>query len=133
MNFGRAALLGTSGHPRTSDLLPCTPKQIEALDIVEKLALQNQFSFTTQAGDMHFVNNLAILHRREAYLDDPNSSKGGKIRHLVRMRLRSESMGWSIPDELRPFWDEAFKEEGERIWHVEPMPIGFFPLRMYPF
>lgn len=80
---------------------------------------------------MHFVNNLAVLHRRDAF-----EIEGGKKRHLVRMWIRSEKLAWELPRVLREEcgWDEAFGEEGEgreEVWHVEPMPHSFFPLRKY--
>jgi hypothetical protein len=47
------------------------------------------------------------------------------------MRLRNDTLGWSIPNELQDDWAEAFDNKGERVWHLDPMPDGFFPLRMY--
>lgn len=80
------------------------------------------------------------MHRRSAF-SAPAESKlgvyveGGEMepkRHLVRMRLRCPERGWEIPRELAPAWEEAFGEEGEREWHLFPMPAGYFPLRKYP-
>jgi Taurine catabolism dioxygenase TauD, TfdA family len=129
MNFGRASLLGNAAHPRSADLPSINASQREALDTVEAIAIANQFEFATQLGDIHFINNLAVLHRREDFTD---SEADGKRRHLVRMRLRNASEGWSIPAELKAFWDEAFSPKGKTAWHIEPMPEGFFPLRLYP-
>jgi hypothetical protein len=84
---------------------------------------------------MHFVNNLSVLHRRDEFVDDEAvgtySAPGTKKRHLVRMRLRNEECGWEIPRELKKDWEDAFGERGGRVWHLEPMPEGFFPLRKY--
>jgi hypothetical protein len=38
-------------------------------------------------------------------------------------------MGWSIPDDLKAEWSSAFDTKLNRVWHLEPMPDGFFPLR----
>lgn len=129
MNFGRAALLGNEAHPRPSHLPSLTGRQIEALDAIEAIAQATQLEIQTQAGDMHFINNLAILHRREGFV---NGEAPAEKRHLVRMRLRSSKHGWSIPEDLKPEWEEAFNNKGVRHWHLEPMPAFYFPLRIQP-
>ncbi|KAH6634060.1 hypothetical protein B0J18DRAFT_415162 [Chaetomium sp. MPI-SDFR-AT-0129] len=129
MNFGRAALLGNEAHPRPQHLPSLTARQIEALDAIEAIAKATQLEIQTQAGDMHFINNLAILHRREGYA---NGQSVAEKRHLVRMRLRSAEYGWPIPRALKGEWDTAFQEHGVRHWHVEPMPAYYFPMRAYP-
>lgn len=130
MNFGRAALLGSAIHPRPARLPSLTSRQIEALDAIEAIAQATQLEIQTQAGDMHFVNNLAVLHRREGFAD---GSAATEKRHLVRMRLGDSQRGWAIPEPLRAEWHEAFeREEADRVWHLEPMPDAFFPLRKYP-
>ncbi|KAK1769555.1 taurine hydroxylase-like protein SAT17 [Phialemonium atrogriseum] len=129
MNFGRAALLGSAVHPRPPHLPPLTARQMEALAAIETIAQATQMEIQTRAGDMHFVNNLAVLHRREAFVDGEALTEK---RHLVRMRLRSSQYGWEIPEALRRGWHDAFDKEAERVWHLEPMPDAYFPLRKYP-
>lgn len=128
-NFFQGALLGSPAHPRPPSLPPLSRSQVEALNILQKLAEKYRLEIPLQVGDMHFVNNLALLHRRDAFELD-----GQTKRHLVRMWLRSEKLGWDVPDVLRERcgWDEAFRKDGvEEVWHVEPMPDFFFPLRKY--
>lgn len=130
MNFGRAALLGSAMHPRPTRLPSLTARQVEALDAMEAIAKATQLEIQTQAGDMHFINNLAVLHRREGFV---NGESITDKRHLVRMRLRDPELGWVIPDALKREWDDAFgKEDCDRVWHLEPMPDAFFPLRKFP-
>ncbi len=129
MNFGRAALLGSEAHPRAQHLPSLTARQVEALDAIEAIAQATQLEIQTQAGDMHFINNLAVLHRREGFA---NGAAPLEKRHLVRMRLRSAEQGWRIPTELSAEWDDAFKKQGVKHWHVEPMPVYFFPMRLQP-
>jgi hypothetical protein len=84
----------------------------------------------TQPGDIHVINNLAILHRREGFVDGTTSQEW---RHLVRTILRDEQLGWSIPVDLQGAWFMAFDPiETKRAWHIEPMPAGYFPLRAQP-
>ena len=129
INFGRAALVGNSAHPRPGHLPSITLRQAEALDAIETIARATQLEIQTQAGDMHFVNNLAILHRREGFV---NGVAPTEKRHLVRMRLRSAKLGWSLPQDLVHEWDEAFGDNGVKHWHLEPMPSFYFPLRRQP-
>ncbi|KAK3309553.1 uncharacterized protein B0T15DRAFT_6238 [Chaetomium strumarium] len=129
MNFGRAALMGSEAHPRPEHLPSLTARQVEALDAIETIAQATQLEIQTQAGDMHFINNLAILHRREGFV---NGEAPSTKRHLVRMRLRSGDLGWSIPRELETEWEKAFNDNAPKQWHVEPMPPYFFPMRRYP-
>lgn len=128
MNFGRAPLLGNVTHPRPERLPKTSDRQREALDLVEAIAKASQLEIKTLPGDMHFINNLAILHRREGFVD------GGVLqekRHLVRMRLRDSQLGWSIPTQLKRDWHDAFEKDLAKVWHLEPMPGDTFPLRKY--
>lgn len=134
--------------------------QRRALDLVDEVARHTEFEIQTAPGDMHFINNLAVMHRREAFVDGGDKAEGcatpggdqdfasrdaewaartrkgsahNNRRHLVRMRLRSSTHGWTIPDALAAEWKRAFDEAGtERVWHLEPMPSYFFPLRIHP-
>jgi hypothetical protein len=130
INFGRTALMGSPSHPRPEHLPTLSARQIEALDAIESIARGTQVELKTQPGDIHFINNLAVMHRREGFV---NGGEPGQKRHLVRMRLRDDHLGWSIPSELAEEWSKAFDDNGiDRIWHPEPMPEGYFPLRSYP-
>jgi hypothetical protein len=129
MNFGRAPLLGSVSHPRSPTVPQLSHRQVEALDAIEAVAKASQMEIQTFPGDIHFINNLAILHRREAFVD---GSAPKEKRHLVRMRLRNDAIGWDIPTELKREWFDAFQKPFDRLWHLEPMPDGFFPLRSQP-
>ena len=129
MNFGRAPLLGNEAHPRPKHLPSVTRRQLEALDAIEAIARATQLEIQTQAGDIHFINNLSVLHRRDGFV---NGQLPTEKRQLVRMRLRSAEHGWPIPAELQDEWHEAFRADGIRLWHVEPMPAYYFPLRDQP-
>ncbi|KAF7537848.1 hypothetical protein G7054_g3378 [Neopestalotiopsis clavispora] len=128
MNFGRTPLLGNATHPRPEHLPKTNERQKEALDLIEAIAKATQLEIKTQPGDMHFINNLAVLHRREGFT---NGQAKQEKRHLVRMRLRSSEMGWTIPTELQRDWHDAFEKDLAKTWHLEPMPGDAFPLRKY--
>lgn len=130
-NFAPNALLGSKAHPRPSTIPSISPRQLEALTLVQALAEKHKIAFPTQKGDLHFFNNLALLHRRDAAEVGP----GGK-RHLVRMYLRNEALAWKIPAVLNRAsgWEEAYRQgdDVEQVWHIEPMPDIFFPLIRKP-
>ncbi|KAJ6782224.1 hypothetical protein PWT90_10205 [Aphanocladium album] len=126
INFGRTALMGSASHPRPASLPQLTPIQMEALDAIEAIAKATQLEMKTMAGDMHFINNFTVLHRREGFVD---GQMANEKRHLVRMRLRDDELGWAVPEELQSEWAKAFGKAGSKVWHIEPMPEGFFPLR----
>lgn len=128
MNFGRTPLLGNATHPRPDGLPKTNDRQREALDLVEAIAQATQLEIKTQPGDMHFINNLALLHRREGFVN--GQAKEDK-RHLVRMRLRNSRLGWVVPAELKRDWHDAFEKDMVKAWHLEPMPGDTFPLRKY--
>ncbi|KAI1341514.1 Clavaminate synthase-like protein [Xylariaceae sp. FL0016] len=128
MNFGRTPLMGSAAHPRPEHLPALNEQQREALDMVEAIAKVVQVEIQTQSGDMHFINNFTVLHRREGFVDGASAQEK---RHLVRMRLRSSVHGWTLPEDLEPEWADAFEEHRCKTWHLEPMPGDAFPLRKY--
>lgn len=129
MNFGRVPLMGSLAHPRKARLPTLNAQQIEALDAIEAIARATEFQFSTQEGDLHFINNLSVLHRRDGFVDGVSADQK---RHLVRMRLRSSTLGYTIPQALDREWSDAFEKDGDRVWHIQPMPDGYFPLRTEP-
>lgn len=68
---------------------------------------------------------MTVLHRRDGFTDS-----GDQSRHLVRTLLTDSVCGSKVPALARQ-WTEAFGQEGNRAFHIEPMP-GVFPLRKYP-
>ncbi|KAI9660053.1 MAG: hypothetical protein M1821_001405 [Bathelium mastoideum] len=120
LNFSRRLLTGHPLRPRTKGIPGLTDAQAEALDAVHFTAYKHQFKTTMQAGDMRFINNMALLHCRTAFQDD-NTSK----RHLIRVWLNNEKMCWKLPPALQLAWARVFDdEERGRHWDVDP-PEGF--------
>ncbi|KAI0847169.1 Clavaminate synthase-like protein [Daldinia vernicosa] len=110
-------------HPliRNGSIPTLTPEQQEALVVLEETARKHQIQLDTQPGDLIFINNLALLHGRESYLDSNTSS-----RHLVRLWLRNTQLGWPIPSSMNMPWDAAFGERArkvmDRYYPIMPMP-----------
>ncbi|KAI8952666.1 hypothetical protein F4801DRAFT_588774 [Xylaria longipes] len=105
VNFQPASLFKRERYPRPLNFPRCTDAQIKALEVVQAVAEAHSYRFTAQTGDFHFIGKLCLSEHEEF------SNEQGNKRHLVRMWLRSEELGWDIP--------------------IEPMPESFFPLKRY--
>ena len=90
-----------------------TAAQEAAVALVLRLAAEHRVAVPLAPGDMLFVNNWAMLHARDAYMDASGSSGGG--RHLVRAWLRNTELGWAVPDAMRAPWDAAFGAQAKAI------------------
>jgi alpha-ketoglutarate-dependent taurine dioxygenase len=96
-----------------------TSEQHKALEALRKAAGRHDVKIELETGDILFFNNWAILHRREPYRDDAETS-----RHLVRLWLRNSELGWDIPASMAKPWIAAFKDAPtvDRVYPVNPMP-----------
>lgn len=118
-NFSRRLLVGCNPQtPRTKGIPGLTEAQAEALDMVHYVATRVELRTRMVKGDMRFVNNMALIHRREAFEDDASS---GDERHLIRLWLNSEERCWALPRPLRVAWARIFHDEerGEN-WDLAP-------------
>lgn len=117
------------GNPSVSSPPPgkLSPVQEEALDVVQAAAAANKLTLALQPGDLVFVNNLAVMHARQAFQDGRASE-----RHLVRLWLRNEALAWRLPRELHHGHARVYEEnEIEEVWNVLPVPMvsTSFPTR----
>ncbi|KAJ4302047.1 hypothetical protein N0V88_002183 [Collariella sp. IMI 366227] len=102
-------------HPATaktgqgSPVPALTSTQLEALEVLSKLASKHRHCLDTKQGDMIFINNLSLLHARDAYTDP----KEGPGRHFVRLWLRNPELAWNIPQAMRTPWEAAYGSEGK--------------------
>lgn len=106
------------------------------MDAIQAIAAKNKFDIQTQEGDMHFINNLAVLHCREGFVDGKPAVTGcGKQkqqRHLVRTWNRDVENGWEVPEALAKEYCEAYEGDGPLQAIPEPFPGAIFPLRSHP-
>lgn len=79
-----------------------SPLQVEALDMVERLAESDAFrlAIAFEPGDLQFVHNHVLLHSRAAYEDGPEP---GQKRHLLRLWLSAHD-----PRPLPPQFAERY-------------------------
>ncbi|KXX74803.1 hypothetical protein MMYC01_203297 [Madurella mycetomatis] len=128
-SFSRRLLVG---HPPLEQRMPGIPglteAQAEALDAVHFIARKHEFKPRMERGDLRFINNMAVLHRREAFTNSHHGGSGGAaaaamtgVRHLVRIWLHNEIMCWKLPQPLRIAWARVFEDsEREEQWDIVP-------------
>ncbi|KAK3343385.1 hypothetical protein B0T25DRAFT_463630 [Lasiosphaeria hispida] len=118
-NFSRRCLVGhaTTG-PRTPGIPGLTEAQAEALDALHAIGRRHELRTSMQAGDIRFVNNMGLMHRRNTYQDDEPRDGGGldQRRHLLRLWLHNPNACWSLPPPLRLAWERIFRDP-ERDGH----------------
>lgn len=98
---------------------------MEALDLIEQIAAENQLCVTPRPGDLMFINNHGILHSREAFEDRQDVT----ARYLVRMWLKNPLLAWKLPRQLMEGNERIYgdNELGER-WNIVDVPKVQFRL-----
>ena len=123
-SFSRRLLVGHAPYSTRSEGIPgLTEAQAEALDAVHFIAKKHEIRTSMQTGDLRFINNMAVLHRREAF---ENAPEEGIERHIVRIWLHNdEGLCWDLPEPLRLAWARVFEdvESGEREEHWDLQPV----------
>lgn len=115
-------------HPKTTEEPPegsrLTEAQLKALKVLNDLAEKHALSIPAQPGDILFINNLGVLHKRDSYVDaDAVESNGSapdkaKRRWLMRLWLRNKELAWEIPEAMKIPWEAAYGEDTGRF--IEP-------------
>ena len=88
-----------------------TDAQLRALEVLNDLAEKHAFSVPAQAGDILFINNLGVLHKRDSYVDGDDADEATKRRWLMRLWLRNDALGWAIPELMKGPWEAAYGKE----------------------
>ena len=108
------------------ELPPLTAAQRRALDQVQKAAREHEIRLASRPGDMIYLHSWSTLHAREPYQDDKTAS-----RHLVRLWLRDDALGWPVPDSMKMPWESSFGEAAQQVlnplYPVVPMPVYMEP------
>ncbi|KAL8381026.1 hypothetical protein RB595_005357 [Gaeumannomyces hyphopodioides] len=121
-SFSRRLLCGLPPFDtRTPGIPGLTEAQAEALDALHLAARRCEVRPSMARGDLRFVNNMALLHRREAFANGPSAA-----RHLVRLWINNPDRCWALPAELDLAWARIFDddEERERRWDVVPPKVN---------
>lgn len=102
---------------RFDELPRLTPRQIEALDLMDTLCYDKSLhlDMALEAGDMQFVNNYTVLHSRTTYEDWPEPERR---RYLLRLWLNT-----GLVKELPASWSERYADW--QAWQLDPKPPIF--------
>ncbi|MCJ1351315.1 MAG: hypothetical protein MMC33_001299 [Icmadophila ericetorum] len=124
LNFSRYPLEGCGDGTRATDLPTMSELQRELLDLVESIAERHQINLQMQPGDLTFINNFAMLHSRESFIDDTFNS-----RYLVRLWLKNDRLAWQLPHPLRTGNRTVFESNDvEEKWNIVAVPKLRFPI-----
>lgn len=52
---------------------PLSEAQAEALDALHFTAMKHQLKMQLEKGDIQFINNVALVHAREGFRDEPEN------------------------------------------------------------
>lgn len=117
LSFSRRLLVGHEPFDtRTPGIPGLTEAQAEAMDMVHFVAKKHEINPRIERGDLRFINNMAVLHRREAF-----ENSAGNARHLIRIWLNNEQMCWKLPRALQLSWARIFEDhERQEYWDLEP-------------
>lgn len=99
--------VNVSGAPLGVDpkyqLSPAAPQvsvaQRHALQMLQNVAKRTSVRISPNAGDILFVNNFAVMHARESWLDSKDDLS--KTRHLMRLWLHDFEKGWESSPALQ--------------------------------
>ncbi len=64
-------------HAATASGTPMSPEAVAALDCLDSIANRDDMAlrFRLDEGDILFIHNLSVMHRRDRYTDDPDPAK----------------------------------------------------------
>ncbi|KAJ4172579.1 hypothetical protein NW754_002781 [Fusarium falciforme] len=107
INFAKAYVAGDPKYPMNKGSPSLSPSQEAALKVLSDTARKHSLQLDAKAGDLVLVNNLSIMHARDAFVDDVVS---GEIRHVLRLWLQDQD-SWPVASSLGYI-------EPKKAWHV---------------
>lgn len=123
LRFSRYGMTGWQSK-RNPDLPSPTQAQMEALDAVQSIAMANAFTVPTVRGDFLFVNDMAMIHARNAF----EEGEGRMKRHLIKMFFRDPARSWPLPDPVESLMKKIYgpnQDDGSRkeVWQLTCHPV----------
>ncbi|GFF30446.1 hypothetical protein IFM61606_10538 [Aspergillus udagawae] len=117
----RRNFTGAHASPRTQGIPPLTEAQAEALDTLHFLAQRFQLRLDFRKGDIQYINNLSLLHAREAYTDSPEQQ-----RHLIRLWLRDPQLAWEVPEPMKQTHSLVYDnvDPNTQVFPLEPSVLS---------
>jgi hypothetical protein len=100
LQYSRLPVTGFRDEGPNPTLPPPTPNRLEAMDMLEDLGRKYSFALPRIPGDIAFINNLCLMHGRNAFDIDANGKPLPSKRHLVKLILRDPKLAWDFPESL---------------------------------
>ncbi|KAI0597496.1 hypothetical protein F4775DRAFT_255975 [Biscogniauxia sp. FL1348] len=130
--YSRLPITGFRNEAPNPTLPAPTQKRLEAMDYIEELAWKHGFALPRQKGDIAYINNLCIMHGRNAFDLDEEGNPLPSKRHLVKMMLRDPALRWELPEYLNWYSQRVFgpnREDGSRVekWQLSLTPDQSLP------
>jgi hypothetical protein len=123
-SFSRYPLTGYGEfRKRNSKLPPVTERQLEALNALQILCGHHAFSLPTRAGDIVYMNDMALLHGRQPFDEDGQPLQ----RHLLKLCLRDPTRAWPVPSGLQPVKDRVFGPNQADGTREEECRLTYYP------
>jgi Taurine catabolism dioxygenase TauD, TfdA family len=116
----------TGWHNTRNRALPVqSAAQIEATNAVQFIAAANCIRLALKQGEIIFLNNIAIIHGRDAFSEEEEFLK----RHFLKMLLRDPAQNWPVPESAEEEWMKLYGPnyaDGTRSegWDIEYRPGG---------
>lgn len=100
--------------------------------MIEELALKHSLALPRQKGDIVYINNMCLMHGRNAFDLDAKGNPLPSKRHLVKLMLQDPELKWDIPESLDWVTKRAYgpnRENGERVekWQLTIGPDKSVP------
>lgn len=108
-------------QPFIDDPSLLTPKQVEAIEVVQAVAEDVCIKLDHQPGDIQIINNFALLHARKAFQDSDE-----KARYIMRLGLRDPQNRWELPENFRGGSYGKGQAEGFRPLEEQYIPLHDF-------
>lgn len=118
MHYSRYPITGFGGRSRNPLLPPLTELQVEAMNTIHFLSEKNAICLPNEEGDILYLNNMSIIHAREALRSKVDGKPVLSGRHRLKLFLRDPKRAWSIPDKLKVVWERLYgpnQPDGTRV------------------
>lgn len=106
--FSRLPITGFRNSGPNPTLPPPTRERLEAMAMLEEIAWKNAFALPRQPGDIAFINNLCLMHARNAFDLDTDGNPLPSKRHLVKMMLQDPDLMWELPESLSWYRNQIY-------------------------
>jgi hypothetical protein len=119
LQYSRLPITGFREHGANATLPAPTAKRLEAMSLIEELAWKHCFALPGKQGDMAFINNMTLMHARDAFDLDAHGKPLPSKRHLLKLMLKEPTLAWGLPEPLQVIHDHVYGADMDEASRVE--------------